>query len=502
MSLPYPAPAVAAAPWLWGGVFAFAALAGLCAWLFWRQRGLVQRLQSTIESLTSRPSEPAPDQPVLPGVVTRQRFDQALDEATAQCDRGERQLSLLFVRLDNLQAVNEAFDLACGDRAIAQLVERMLGAAGDRLVLLTRVSGDGFALMVDADLAGARSMAPVLVAPQAQRGGEASEPELLCSVGIASYPQHGSRARIVGHACTAMHAVRQVGGGDFAIFDPTMAVDLKEQAELLRDLRQAVNRNELALVYQPKVDARSLQITAAEALLRWHHPKHGLISPSIFIPLAERFGLIGPIGNWVIDEACRQAGVWRRAGLRMRVAINISAYQMRQDDLVDRLESALAENDLRANRFTCEITESVAMEDTKVTHRTFERMRAAGLHVSIDDFGVGQASLSYLRRLPAAELKIDASFVQDLETSSDAHAIVDAVVGLAHALQLRVVAEGVETEYQRDVLVQMGCDELQGYLFAKPMSAQALSVWATADSGESHDDFRASLFMETAMVDL
>ena len=175
---------------------------------------------------------------------------------------------------------------------------------------------------------------------------------------------------------------------------------------------------------------------------------------------------------------------------------------MRQDDLVDRLESALAKNDLRANRFTCEITESVAMEDTKVTHRTFERMRAAGLHVSIDDFGVGQASLSYLRRLPAAELKIDASFVQDLETSNDAHAIVDAVVRLAHALQLRVVAEGVETEYQRDVLVQMGCDELQGYLFAKPMSAQALSVWATADSGESHDDFRASLFMETAMVDL
>jgi EAL domain-containing protein (putative c-di-GMP-specific phosphodiesterase class I) len=249
------------------------------------------------------------------------------------------------------------------------------------------------------------------------------------------------------------------------------------------------------------VDARNLQITAAEALVRWHHPQRGLISPTVFIPLAERFGLIGPIGNWVIEEACRQAGMWRRAGLRMRVAINISAYQMRQDDLVDRLQAALAAHGLSANRFTCEITESVAMEDTKVTHRSFERMRRAGLHVSIDDFGVGQASLSYLRRLPAAELKIDSSFVRDLESSDESRAIVTAVVQLAHALKLRVVAEGVETQYQRDILVRMGCDELQGYLFAKPMSPTALALWAAEDDegtrGTPDGGFRASLFRDT-----
>jgi EAL domain-containing protein (putative c-di-GMP-specific phosphodiesterase class I) len=298
-----------------------------------------------------------------------------------------------------------------------------------------------------------------------------------------------------------MRAVRLVGGGDFAVFDPSMSVDLKDQTELLRDLRLAVSRGELALVYQPKVDARNLQITAAEALVRWHHPQRGLISPTVFIPLAERFGLIGPIGNWVIDEACRQAGVWRRAGLHMRVAINISAYQMRQDDLVDRLQAALTAHGLSASRFTCEITESVAMEDTKVTHRSFERMRRAGLHVSIDDFGVGQASLSYLRRLPAAELKIDASFVRDLEASVESRAIVTAVVQLAHALHLRVVAEGVETRYQRDTLVSMGCDELQGYLFAKPMSATALSLWAAEDDerapGTPGGGFRESLFRDT-----
>jgi EAL domain-containing protein (putative c-di-GMP-specific phosphodiesterase class I) len=274
--------------------------------------------------------------------------------------------------------------------------------------------------------------------------------------------------------------------------------DLREQAELLQDLRLAVANGQLELFYQPKVDARSLQITAAEALLRWHHPKKGMVSPAVFIPLAERYGLIGQIGNWVIADACRQAAQWRDSGLRMRVAINISPYQMRQDDLVERLQETLAQHKLQPGRFTCEITESVAMEDTQVTRRTFAKMRQAGLHVSIDDFGVGQTSLSYLRRLPAAELKIDASFVQDLEFNLDSRSIVDALVRLAHALGLRVVAEGVETEGQRDVLAAMGCDELQGYLFARPMSARALALWALDDGQRTDAQFRSSLFQDTA----
>ena len=196
-------------------------------------------------------------------------------------------------------------------------------------------------------------------------------------------------------------------------------------------------------------------------------------------------------------------------GLRMRVAINISAYQMRQDDLVDRIEAALARHKLQPGRFTCEITETVAMEDTQVTQRSFERLRRAGLHVSIDDFGVGQASLSYLRRLPAAELKIDASFVHDLggggKGGEDARAIVDAVVQLAHALALRVVAEGVETPQQRDILVQLGCDEMQGFLFARPMNAAQLAVWAQL--ADEHPPpqamhFRDSLFLDTQPGDI
>ena len=251
------------------------------------------------------------------------------------------------------------------------------------------------------------------------------------------------------------------------------------------------------LYYQPKLEAATLKITAAEALLRWRHPVLGLVSPGVFIPVAERHGLIGAIGDWVVDEATRQAGVWKERGLRMRVAINVSAYQMRQDDFVDRLERALLRHALHAARFTCEITESVAMEDTAATVRAFERMGRMGLHVSIDDFGTGHSSLASLRRLPAGELKIDRAFVTDLATSEDARSIARAIVQMAHTLGLRVVAEGVETAAQCEQLVAMGCDELQGFLFAKPMPAHMLELWAMDDDGPAPLQFRESLFMET-----
>jgi EAL domain-containing protein (putative c-di-GMP-specific phosphodiesterase class I) len=202
------------------------------------------------------------------------------------------------------------------------------------------------------------------------------------------------------------------------------------------------------------------------------------------------------LGNWVIEDACRQARGWRERGLKMRLAINLSVFQMRQNDLVERIQAALKRHGVNPSRLTCEITESVAMEDTQVTQRTFERLGQAGIHLSIDDFGTGYSSLSYLRRLPATELKIDRSFVMDLETSADARAIVDAVLKLAHAIGLKVVAEGVERVKQRDILLELGCDEFQGYLFARPMSARALMLWAVDDK-PARQAFRPSLFAET-----
>ena len=264
----------------------------------------------------------------------------------------------------------------------------------------------------------------------------------------------------------------------------------------------ALARSQLELVYQPKIHAPSGHITGVEALLRWHHPQRGTISPNVFIPMAERSGLINALGAWVIDEACRQARVWRDQGLRMRVAINLSAYQLRQRDLPQRIAAALKKHQINPELLTCEITESVAMEDTEATLRFFTELAAVGVHISIDDFGSGYSSLAYLRKLPAGELKIDRSFVLDLESSEQARKIAAAVVQLAQALKLKVVAEGVETDEQYRILRQFGCDELQGFLFAKPMSAKALGLWAMADEGPRSMQFRESLFKETQALAL
>ena len=283
----------------------------------------------------------------------------------------------------------------------------------------------------------------------------------------------------------------------------TSTADARIAMEALsRDLRVALAKKQLELYYQPKIHAPSGEVTGAEALLRWHHPKRGMVSPGVFIPIAERYGLIGALGNWVIDEACRQARTWRDQGLRMRVAINLSVHQLRHPDLPERIADALKRHQINPMLLTCEITESVAMEDAQATSKIFEKLAAVGVHISIDDFGTGYSSLSYLRKLPAKELKIDRSFVLDLETSADARAVVDAVVKLGQALGLKVVAEGVETEAQNQILRSLGCDELQGYLFAKPMSAKALAVWAMNDVGPRPLAFRDSLFKETAPLEM
>jgi EAL domain-containing protein (putative c-di-GMP-specific phosphodiesterase class I) len=315
-------------------------------------------------------------------------------------------------------------------------------------------------------------------------------------VGIALYPDKCAHNKLIARADAAMYAAKKAGGSRWCFYAPEMDADALHNFDMLSELRQALAGDELELHFQPKIDVRSGKVTGAEALIRWQHPTRGLVMPNAFLPLAERSGLIGPLGNWVIEAACKQARAWRDKGLRMRVAINLSAHQMRQDDIVDRIAMALERYRIHPSLLTCEITESAAMEDTAATQETFRRLGELGTHLSIDDFGTGYSSLSYLRQLPAEELKIDGSFVKDVDVSADARAIVDAVVKLAHALGLKVVAEGVETLRQQKVLVDMGCDELQGFLFARPMTARALLMWAMDDRSVSAV-FRPSLFGET-----
>ncbi len=438
----------------------------------------------------------------LTRLPNRRSFEARLDAVAHHAAAAPLATAVLFIGLDQFKQVNDSFGRRTGDLLLQAVAERLRGVIGRR-GLLARAGGDEFVLLL-----GPGSGRPEAAAMAQQLLDALAEPieveqrplSLGASIGVVLYPRDGSLSAAMANAEAASHYAKRNGGSTFAFFEPRMLGDAREQVELLRDLRHAVAKNQLELVYQPKVHAPSGEIMGAEGLLRWHHPERGMVSPASFIPLAERHGLIVTLGQWVIEEACRQARAWRDQGLRMRVAINLSVHQLRQPDLAERIAAALKRHQINPNLLTCEITESAAMEDAEGTQAILERLAAVGVHLSIDDFGTGFCNFAMLRKMPAEELKIDRSFVLDLETSADARAVVDAVVKLGQALGRKVVAEGVETEGQAQVLRALGCDVLQGYLYAKPMSARALALWAMNDVGPRAIEFSASLFQETQPV--
>jgi EAL domain-containing protein (putative c-di-GMP-specific phosphodiesterase class I) len=304
---------------------------------------------------------------------------------------------------------------------------------------------------------------------------------LSCSIGIAIFPDHAPRDRLIGSADAAMYAAKHNGGNSYAVYEPHMQSGATDQMEMQQALRGAIARQELQLHYQPKIDGRLGHVAGLEALLRWRNSSLGLVLPDVFIPLAERFGLIIAIGDWVIEAVCQQLARWQREGRCVQVAINLSGYQLRQSDLAERMRHLCANYSVAPGQLTCEVTESVAMEDTASTQRVLRQLSELGVSLSIDDFGTGYSSLAYLRQLRVQQLKIDRSFIRDLDSSADARAVVDAVIRLAHSLGLRVVAEGVETSAQHAALIALDCDELQGYYLAKPMTADALGASGLLD---------------------
>ncbi|MBC7482130.1 MAG: EAL domain-containing protein [Rhizobacter sp.] len=433
----------------------------------------------------------------LTGLPNRQLFDGTLAQAVRQADAGKLRLALLVVNLDDFMPLNESVGQRAGDRLLREVAERLRALSGPHMA--ARLTGDEFVILQAGDPQpgdAAELALGVLAAINRPFVVDGRNISITCSIGVAMYPEHGAMSTLTAHAAAAMRTAKAAGGASHVHFEARMVNGSRDQADLLRDLRAALERGQLELYYQPKIHAPSGEITGAEALMRWHHPQRGMVSPVVFIPIAERHGLIGALGLWAIDEACRQVRAWRDAGLRMRVAINLSAHQLRQADLADRIAAALQRHEVRPDLITCEITESAAMDDPEVAMRVLGQLAKLGVHISIDDFGTGHSSLSYLRKLPAQELKIDRSFVLDLETSEDARKVASAVINLAKALNLKVVAEGVETEGQNRILREFGCDQLQGYLFAKPMSAKALALWAMDDVGPRTMNFRASLFTD------
>jgi len=428
------------------------------------------------------------------GLMAPDSLDKALKGIIQEMDKVGGTCTVLAVALDNFEMVKDGFGEEVGVDILKIAAQRIVSSTGSDAVV-GMGEGEEFVLVIRGD-------AKIGSAVAARIKEEISKPykldtdttRLTCSVGIAVYPEHGVSSTIIANAAYAMRSLKSSGGAGYCIYNPKTVVQARDEAVLVNELRTAVTTNQFELYFQPKIDARTLQVTAAEALIRWHHPTRGLVSPVIFIPLAEKYGLMESIGKWVIEEACHAAEVWLESGLRMRVAVNISGYQMRQIDLVEHIEETLKRHGLQAERFTCEITETVAMEDTQATKLTFEKMREAGFHVSIDDFGTGYSSLASLRRLPAAELKMDRAFVTDLEESEEARSIAKSIIEMARALNLKVIAEGVETVGQSDILVAMGCDEMQGYLFSMPIPAKDLCAMAMNRHSGDSSGFRDSLF--------
>lgn len=453
---------------------------------FWRGRKALTKANLQLESANEELRRRAFIDP-LTGLPNRMLFEDRLLHAMQRYDRDDDsrarrepcKLAVLFVDLDGFKPINDMLGHAVGDEVLKEAARRLRTATRDSDTV-ARIGGDEFVLLAEdvSDVADCASLAnrviQVLAQPLEVQGHQVT---LSGSVGVALYPEHGDRLKLVQNADAAMYTAKRAGGNTYALFESRMNEGLQEQLSLQHDLRHALERGELQLHYQPKIDARLGRLQGVEALLRWHHPTRGMVGPNVFIPIAERFGLINGLGNWVIEESCRQMRVWADEGLSMNVAINLSVHQLRTEELVPRIESALARYQVMPSQLLCEITESVAMEDIESTQRAFEALSRIGVYLSIDDFGTGYSSLSYLRQLPARQLKIDRSFVADIEVRPDARAIVGAVIQLAHQLGLRVVAEGVETEGQRDILLVLQCDELQGYLLARPMAVEALDDW-------------------------
>ncbi|PIA69727.1 putative bifunctional diguanylate cyclase/phosphodiesterase [Pseudomonas sediminis] len=408
----------------------------------------------------------------LTKLPNRLLLEDRINQNILKLQRNGGYFALLFMDLDGFKPVNDAFGHHVGDQLLVAVAQRLRAhlRANDSLA---RIGGDEFVLLAELrhpdDASNVASHVVGLLSQPFEIDGH--ELRVSTSVGIALYPGDGiDQQELLVNADAAMYHAKSLGKNGYSFFKSSMNTNARQQLQLLHDLRVALERGELRLHYQPKFASGSGRMLGAEALLRWQHPQQGLLAPVRFIGLAEKTGLIIPIGDWVLDEACRQMRLWYEQGHQdWRVAVNLSALQFCHGELVETVRQTLARHALPANCLTLEITESTAMHDVSASQVILEQLAEMGVDIAIDDFGTGYSSLLYLKRLPANELKIDRGFVRDLEHDGDDMAIVSAIVALGQALDLRIVAEGVETPEQQAFLTELGCDSLQGYLLGHPL---------------------------------
>jgi diguanylate cyclase len=408
----------------------------------------------------------------LTKLPNRALLEDRLRHAILGADRLNRRFALMFLDLDGFKAVNDAYGHALGDLLLVEVARRILPKIRAQDTI-SRVGGDEFVFLGEvAEPADAATLAEkllVLIREPFEVAGH--ELHMSVSIGIAMYPGSGANQQeLLTNADAAMYHAKSLGRDSYCFFEASMNAHVQAHLEMVQDLRRALDRRELILYYQPKFEAPNGPAIGAEALVRWVHPTRGLIQPDDFIPLAEKTGLIVPIGDWVLDEACRQMREWHDAGRQdWTMAVNLSPVQFGHPALIQTVKNTLERHSLIPHCLTLEITESTAMRDADASVVILQQLHEMGVRIAIDDFGTGYSSLLYLKRLPATELKIDRGFVRNLAHDSEDRAIVSAIVALGQTLDLKIVAEGVETIAQQEFLTDMGCNSLQGFLFGKPM---------------------------------
>ena len=425
---------------------------------------------------------------VLTGLPNRALLNDRLSQAILHAQRYGRWVTVLFVDLDNFKFVNDSLGHNAGDELLKTIAKRMVDCirATDTVV---RLGGDEFVVVLSDQPKTADSISETVQKIQST----IAEPVCLdghdlrvtSSLGVATYPDDGADAdALLANADAAMYRAKDLGRDNFQFYTPELNTKVHEKFLLQGELRNAVARSEFVLHYQPQVDLRTRTVFAVEALVRWDHPKLGMIPPMKFIPMAEQTGLIVPIGDWVLREACRQNKAWQSAGLPpVVVSVNVSARQFREKNLINRVASALKESGLEAKYLELEVTESLIMQDVELAVSTMKDLQGLGVQLSIDDFGTGYSSLSALKTFPVSRLKIDKSFIDGLLADENDKAVAGAVISLGQTLNLRVIAEGVETEAQAELLRNINCDEMQGYLFSKPLPAEGIEEFLRAKSG-------------------
>ncbi len=432
---------------------------------------------------------------VLTDLPNRVLLQDRLIQAIIHAEQEKCSVAVMVMDIDRFKVVNDALGHLVGDKLLQEAANRIREAvrAGDTV---SRQGGDEFVIMlpniVETSILDtiALELLKVVSAPYFINGNEI---EVTTSIGISLFPSHGQDGDVlIKHADATMYYAKKVGRNNYQFFTREMRERAQEHMAIEKKLRRALERNELCLHYQPQVDLRNGRIIGAESLLRWNHPESGMISPAQFIPVAEENGMIVPIGEWVLLEACRQNQAWREMGFpEITMAVNLSAVQFRQKDLGEVIVAALYKAGLDASGLELEITEGAVMQDAEAAISLLRVLKDFGVNLSMDDFGTGYSSLSYLKRFPINKLKIDQSFVRDATINSDDAAITSTIISMGRNLKLKVIAEGVETAEQLAFLKQQGCDEMQGYFFSRPIPAEQfarLMASARESDGQWHYD--------------